>query len=479
MTQDAAHAPQEFDALVIGSGQSGGPLATTMAESGRRVALVERAHVGGSCVNFGCTPTKTMIASARVAHLVRRSNDYGVHTGAAPAAMQVKMTAVRQRKRKMVESFRSGSQQSIEDAEGVTLIRGEARFADQADTAKGFLVEVVQDEQVVRRLRAAQIFINTGTRTRMPDLPGLSSINYLDNASIMELDHVPEHLLILGGGYIGLEFGQMFRRFGSHVTIVQRSEQLLSREDEDVAVAVAEILREDGIEVLLEAEAQRVSSGADGTIQLAVKLPEGLRTLTASHVLVATGRQPNSDRLRLEKVGVKTDKQGYIQTNKRLETNVPGIFVLGDVKGGPAFTHISYDDFRILRSNLLRGGNATTEARIIPYTVFIDPELGRVGLSEVEARQQGYKVQVAKLPMAQVARAMEMGETRGFMKAVVDGETQRILGCAILGVAGGEIATMIQIAMIGDLPHGALRDGVFSHPTLGESLNNLFSRLEE
>ena len=464
-----------YDAVIIGSGQSGGPLASALANAGRRVALVERGHVGGSCINYGCTPTKTMVASARVAHVARRSADYGVHTG----PVRVDMTEVRQRKRDMVESFRSGSLSSIQNTEGVELIRGEASFADPDDASKRFQIEVKQADGTLLRITATQVFINTGTRPHIPDLPGLSSVPYLDNASIMELAAVPDHLLIMGGGYIGLEFGQMFRRFGSKVTIVQRSKQLLSREDSDVADEVASILREDGIEVLLEAEAQRVAQKSDGTIEVEVKSPDDVHTITGSHLLIATGRQPNSDALQLQKVGVKTDKRGHIQVNETLESNVPGIYAMGDIKGGPAFTHISYDDFRILRQNLLGGGGASTQGRIVPYVVYMDPELGRVGLNEADAKEQGHNIRIAKLPMKHVARALEMDETRGFMKAIVDADTQQILGCAILGVFGGEIATVLQVAMMGKLPYPEIQNAVIAHPTLSESLNNLFTTLDE
>jgi pyruvate/2-oxoglutarate dehydrogenase complex dihydrolipoamide dehydrogenase (E3) component len=485
MADTARHTsvPQAYDAVVIGSGQGGGPLATTLAKAGKRVALVEREHVGGTCVNVGCTPTKTMVASARVAYLARRAADYGVHTGPMTGDrtqdVTIDMVRVRERKRQMVDRFHGSSVRSIEETEGLELIRGEARFAEQEDRDNGFRIEVVQGDGTELTLIAGQVFINTGARTSVPDLPGLSGIAYLDNASIMELDRVPDHLLILGGGYIALEFGQMFRRFGSRVTIVQRGKQLLTREDPDVAEEVAVILREDGIEVLLNSQAQEVGQKEDGTIHLQVALPDSTRTLVGSHLLVAAGRTPNSDSLHLERVGVQTDEKGNIQVNERLETNVPEIYAFGDVKGGPAFTHISYDDFRILRTNLLDEGNATTKSRIVPYTVFIDPELGRVGLGEEEARRQGHKIQVAKLPMKRVARAQEMDERRGFMKAIVDAETKQILGCAILGVHGGEVAAVVQVAMMGHLPYTEIQNGVFSHPTLAESLNNLFTTLDE
>jgi pyruvate/2-oxoglutarate dehydrogenase complex dihydrolipoamide dehydrogenase (E3) component len=282
-------------------------------------------------------------------------------------------------------------------------------------------------------------------------------------------------LIVLGGGYIGLEFGQMFRRFGSAVTIVQRASQLLGREDQDVAEEVLKIMREDGIDVLLDTEAVGVERGGDGRINLTAQTPDGPRTIAGSHLLAAAGRTPNTDSLNLAAAGIETDKGGSIKVNERLETNVPGVYALGDVKGGPQFTHISYDDFRIIRANLLEGGDATTRDRFVPYTVYIDPQLGRVGLSESEAREKGLNIRVAKMPMAYVARALETDESRGFMKVIVDLDTKQILGCAILGLEGGEIMSMIQIAMMGWLPYTALRDATFAHPTLAESLNNLLN----
>ncbi|HYY89162.1 MAG TPA: FAD-dependent oxidoreductase, partial [Chloroflexota bacterium] len=323
------------------------------------------------------------------------------------------------------------------------------------------------------------VFINTGDRPSKPTVPGLDQVPTLDSTSIMELDSLPDHLIVLGGGYVGLEFGQMFRRFGSHVTIVQRGAQLLAREDADVAEAVADILRQDGVEVLLQTDAVRAEQVA-GAIRLTVR---GARngaehTLRGSHLLVAAGRTPNTDRLNLPAAGVHTDPRGYITVSERLETNVPGIYALGDVKGGPAFTHISYDDWRIIRANLLEGGNASVAGRLVPYTVFIDPQLGRVGLTEAEARAQGRPIRVAKLPMSHVARALEVDESRGFMKAVVDAETNQILGYACLGIEGGELMNMVEIAMLGKVPYTTLKEAIFAHPTLGESLNNLFMALD-
>jgi len=459
---------QHYDAVVIGSGQGGNPLAGALAGAGRKTAVIEREHVGGTCVNEGCTPTKTMVASAKAAYMDRRSEDYGVKDG----PVSVNMATVRQRKRDIVESFRGGGEQRLEDTENLDLIRGEARFTGPKE------LEVRLDDGGTLELSAANVFINTGARPGGVPVDGLDAIPYLDSTTIMELDEVPDKLLVLGGGYVGLEFAQMFRRFGSEVTIVQRGPQLLAREDADVAEAVAEILCEDGVELLLETEAQSARQDDGGAIQLTVGAQDGELTLSGSHLLVAAGRPPNTDLLNLEAAGVETDGRGFVKVNERLETNVSGVWALGDVKGGPAFTHISYDDYRIIEANLLNGGDATISDRLVPYTVFMDPQLGRVGLSETEAREQGRDVKVAKMPMEYVARALEMDESRGMMKAVVDAGTGEILGCAILGIEGGEIMAMIQIAMMGKLPYTALRDGVFAHPTLAESLNSLFALVD-
>ncbi len=457
-----------YDAIVIGAGQAGGPLSTALAQAGKKTAIIERIHVGGTCINEGCTPTKTMVASARVAYLTRRGADYGVHTG----PISIDMTVVRKRKRDIVDSFRNGSQRRIEGTEGVDLLMGEAHFTGPKT------LEVRLADGETRQLTAETIFINAGARPSKPTLRGLDTVPILDSTSIMELDIVPQHLLVLGGGYVGLEFGQMFRRFGSQVTIIQRGPRLLAREDDDVADQVADILREDGLEILLETTPLHVEQVGDGKIQLTVKTPTGERTLTGSHLLIAAGRTPNTDWLNLPVTGVITDKHSFIQVDDRLETNIPGIYALGDIKGGPAFTHISYDDFRIIRTNLLENGNATIAERLVPYTVFIDPQLGRVGLSEAEARAKGYHIKVAKMPMNYVARALEVDESRGFMKVIVDASTSQILGCAVLGIEGGEIMAMLQIAMMGKLPYTVLQNAVFAHPTLAEALNNLFGFLE-
>ena len=453
----------DYDAIIVGSGQAGGPLATALVKAGQRTALVEREHVGGTCINEGCTPTKTMVASGRVAYLARRAADYGVKTG----PIEIDMVRVRQRKRDIVETFRSSSERHIITG-GATLIRGEARFVGP----KALEVDGQQ-------LTAERIFINAGARPSRPPLPGLDSVPTLDSTSIMELDEVPDHLLVLGGGYVGLEFGQMFRRFGSDVSVVQRGARLLAREDGDVADAVADIMRQDGIHVFLSSDAVRVESGGGGRIRLVIRSEGQEQTLEGSHLLVAVGRKPNTERLNLEAAGVQTDRGGFIVANERLETTAAGIYALGDVKGGPAFTHISYDDFRVIKTNLIEGGNATITDRMVPYTVYIDPQLGRVGMSEEEARASGRAIRVAKLGMDSVARAAEVDETRGFMKVIVDGESQQILGGALLGIEGGELMSMLEIAMLGKLPYTVLRNAIFAHPTLAEAYNNLFAKLDD
>ena len=462
-------ATTRYDAIIIGSGQAGGPLSAALARAGWKKAIVEREHVGGTCINEGCTPTKTMVASARVAYLARRGADYGVQTG----PVTVDMTKVRQRKRDIVASFRSSSQQRLETTEGLDLLLGDANFTG----SKTLEVRLTSGE--IRQLVADTIFINAGARPAKPALDGVEMVFTLDSTSIMELDEVPEHLLIIGGGYIGLEFGQMFRRFGSHVTVIQRGVNLLTREDTDVAEEVANIMRQDGIEVLLETKPTHVEQSSQHTISLTVQTSTGERTLIGSHLLMAAGRVPNTDWLNLDVAGIQTDKRGFIQVNEQLETNVPGIYALGDIKGGPAFTHISYDDFRIIRTNLLENGKASIHERLVPYTVFIYPHLGRIGMSETEARAQGCTIRVARLPMSYVARALEMDESRGFMKAVVDADTGQILGAAVLGIEGGEIMAILEVAMLGRIPYTTLRDAVFAHPTLAESLNNLFSNFDQ
>lgn len=456
---------QQYDAVVIGAGQAGTPLSIALAQAGMRTALIEREHVGGTCINEGCTPTKTMIASGRVAYLARRAADYGVHTG----AVSVDLLKVRERKRGIVNNFRDDSQSRIETTANLDLLFGEAKFTGPKS------VEVQLKNSAQQSLSANYVFINTGARASRPKLHGLENVAFLDNASIMELGVIPEHLLILGGGYIGLEFGQLFRRFGSRVTIIHTRDRLLAREDPDVSLELERILRQDGVEVLLNAKATQVIQEG-GNIRIEFEQPR--QSVFGSHLLVATGRVPNSDALNLGAAGVETDGRGFIKVSDRLETTADGVYALGDVKGGPAFTHISYDDFRIIRANLLLKQTLTTTDRLIPYVMFTDPELGRVGLTETEARHQLPNVQVAKLPMNAVARALEMDEPRGFIKAIVNADTKEILGAAVLGIEGGETMALFELAMMGRLPYTKLRDGIFAHPTLAEALNNLFEAMD-
>ncbi|HTE86962.1 MAG TPA: mercuric reductase [Dehalococcoidia bacterium] len=455
----------QYDAIVIGSGQGGGPFAGALAGAGRKTALIERSYVGGTCVNYGCTPTKTMVASAQAAYIARRGADYGVMTG----PIRIDMEKVRERKRAIVELWRSSSLEATLNTKGLDYIHGDAQFTGP------HAVEVTLDSGEQRSLIAGLIVIDTGLRPAMPPIEGLAALEPLDSTSIMELDSVPQRLLVLGGGYVGVEFGQMFRRFGSEVTIVDVASRLLGREDRDIADAMVEILREDGIEILLDTKTLRAQHGARGGLELTVQTQSAERTLSGSHILAAAGRAPNTSGLHLEAAGVCVNEKGFIAVNDRLETNVPGIYAIGDVNGEAAFTHISYDDYRILKANLLEGGSRSTSDRPVPYTVFTDPQLGRVGLSEDQARAEGRSIRVASMPMRHVARALEVDQSRGMMKVVIDAETDQILGCAILGIDGGEVMSMIEIAMMGNLPASRLRDGVFSHPTLAEALNNLLS----
>ncbi len=458
---------ETYDLIVIGAGQGGDPLSRSFAKAGKTVALIERLAVGGTCVNRGCTPTKTMAASARVAYLARRAADYGVGTG----PVTVDMAKIRDRKRGIVDEFREGTEKKIASIDGLTLIYGEATFTGPKT------VEVAPNGGGdTRTLTAPLIVINTGARATVPPIEGLDSVPFLDSTSIMEVSEVPEHLIVLGGSYIALEFGQMFRRFGSEVTILEKSAQLLSHEDPDVAAEMQKILAEDGLQIHTGVNAKRVEkSNGDG---VTVTLEDGT-AITGSHLLVAVGRTPNSDDLGLEAAGVDVDDTGLITVSETLETSQAGVYVIGDIKGGPQFTHISYDDFRILEANLLKDGHRTIKDRQIPYTVFTDPQLGRVGMTETEAKKAGKNIKVATLPMTEAARALETDEPRGLMKAVVDAGSGQILGAAVIGTEGGETMAVLQIAMLGKLPYTALRDATLAHPTWAESLNNLFMTLEE
>jgi len=462
-----AIATESFDAVILGSGQAGKPLALALANAGWKTAIVERKFVGGTCINFGCTPTKTMVASARVAYLARRGADYGVKTG----PISIDMKKVVARKQAIIERFRNYGQQKMEATKNLDLIFGAAKFVDART------VEIALRDGGTRRLSAPKIVINTGGRPNKPPIPGLADVPTLDSTSVMDIAELPKHLLVLGGGFIGLEFAQMYRRFGAEVTVLEGGPRLAPRDDEDVGEALQAILREDGLRIECGAQAERVE-GKSGDITVFYKKDGKSLSVNGSHLLVSVGRKPNSEDLDLAAAGISVDKGGFVTVDDTLQTNVDGIFAAGDIKGGPAFTHISYDDFRILRDRWLNKLDARTNDRLVPNTVFIDPQLAQVGLNETEARKRGLNVRVAKIGMNGVARALETDESRGFMKVIVDAKSNQILGCTILGIEGGEIMSMLQIAMMGKLPYTVLKEAIFAHPTLAEGLNNVFLALD-
>lgn len=460
---------KKYDAIIIGSGQAGNPLAKHLAKAGWKTAIIEKRLVGGTCINDGCTPTKTMIGSSRMAYLANRSSDFGVEVD----DYSINFNKVTDRKNKVVESFRSASEKGLEETENVDLIFGEAEFAGHKT------LQINLKDGGTEEITAEHVFINTGTQTTIPPVPGLDNIDYLTSTTILDLQDIPDHLLIIGGSYIALEFGQMFCRFGSKITILETAPEFLSREDRDVADEMKKILEDEGIQIHISAKAGKFEKQENESIKAFFTTGEDKKQLTCSHVLIAAGRNPQTKSLKPEKTGVMLDDKGYIVVNDKLETNVPGIYALGDVKGGPAFTHISYNDFIIVSQNLLDKGNFSTHNRLVPYCMFTDPQLGRVGITETEANKQGLSYKIAKLPMEKVARAIETDETRGFMKAIVDTENKKILGAAIIGTEGGEIVSALQIAMMGGLTYEQIRYGVFAHPTFTESLNNLFMKITD
>ena len=457
---------KHFDALIIGSGQGGTPLAKKLALKGWKTALVEKNKVGGTCVNVGCTPTKTMIASAKVAYTVSQSAKYGIVAN----EFRVDMDVIHARKSRVVESFRNGSQKGLEKTENLELIFGLASFAGEKK------LKVVLNNGGERYITADKIFIDTGSHPHTPNIDGLNETRYYTSTSLMELQHVPEHLLIIGGGYIGLEFGQMYRRFGSRITILEHNDRLLPKEDEDIALEVLKFLQDEEIEVLTKAKVIKIKE-ENGSIAAHIEIDGKKRTVTCSHVLVSAGRKPNTKDLNLDAAGVTVNDRGEIVVNEKLETTVKDIYAMGDVKGGPEFTHIAYNDYIIVYNNLLKGKSESTEKRMVPYTMFTDPQLGRVGITEQEAREKGYNIKVATLQMSHVARAIETGDVRGMMKAVVDADSKKILGAAILGAEGGEIMSVLQMAMVGGITYDVIADMVFAHPLYAESLNNLFMTL--
>ncbi|MEH1963474.1 MAG: mercuric reductase [Nostoc sp.] len=467
---------QYDDDIIIGGGKAGKTLAPALVADGRKTALVERSlnMIGGGCINIACIPTKTMVASANVANTVRNSAAYGVKAN-TPI---VNLAEVIQRKRSVVQSAREMNLHNLETALDNNLITGEARFVAPKT------ITVTTTEGNNRLLTAERLFINTGTRPLIPSIPGLTEVEFLTSESIMELEHLPEHLIVLGSGYIGLEFAQMFRRFGCRVTLIGQSNQILSQQDPDIAIAVQRLLEGDGIEFLLKTKVLRVDGAGNETI-LQIQVADRQMSLQGSHLLVAVGRAPNTDSLNLAAAGVATDTRGFIQVNDRLETNIPGIWALGDINGGPQYTHVSLDDYRIVKANLIDGGDSPKERlrqrstgdRLVPSCLFIDPELAHVGLTETEARQQGYAIRVAKLDASAIPRAKTLGQTDGLLKAIVDTETSRILGCSLLCHEAGEVISTVQMVMQAQMPYTVLRDGVLTHPTMTEGLNMLFSKL--
>jgi pyruvate/2-oxoglutarate dehydrogenase complex dihydrolipoamide dehydrogenase (E3) component len=459
---------EHYDAIIIGSGQGGTPLARRLAGAGWKTLLIEKEFVGGTCINVGCTPTKTLIASAKAAYTVAHAERWGL----AVDGFRIDMPAVMARKDGVVASFRNSSREGLERTANLSLLFGEASFAG----AQTIRVQVPDGSP--KEVTGNKIFINTGTRPRVPDVAGLEQTGYFTSATLMEQDEVPAHLLVIGGGYVGLEFGQMYRRFGSRVTILQHSDRLLNHEDADVAAEVQLLLEAEGITILTGAQAVGAQKEAP-EILVAVRVQGQDQVLRCSHVLVAAGRVPNTESLNLAAAGVHTNDKGQVLVNDRLETSQPGIYAIGDVKGGPEFTHISYHDHLVLAHNLLEGKQATIAGRLVPYCVFTDPPLGRVGMTEAEARKQGLAIKVATMPMSRVARAVETGDVRGLMKAVVDAGSGQILGAAILGQEGGETMSLLQMAMAGGVPYGQIKEMIFAHPLYAESLNNLFNKLDE
>ena len=457
--------PERYEVLILGSGEGGKFLAWHLARSGRRTAVVERKWIGGSCPNINCLPSKNEIWSAKVADLVHHAAKFGMVT--APAGID--MGRVRQRKREMVDGLVAMHLDKYR-ASGAELIMGTGRFVAPKT------VEVHLNNGGTRVLAGDQVFLNVGTHAAIPPIPGLADAEPLTNIELLELDRLPEHLVVLGGGYVGLEFAQAYRRFGSRVTVIEHGPQLLAREDPDVAEELRRILGAEQIEILLTTDVLGVEGRSGESVRLLVRTGGGERSVAASDILVATGRTPNTAGIGLEVAGVRLDARGYVQVNDRLETSAPGVWAIGECAGSPQFTHVSFDDFRTIRDNL-SGGTRSTRDRLVPYCLFTDPPLARVGLSEREARQRGIAVRVANVPMIAVLRTRTMGETVGFMKVMVEAEGDHILGFAMIGPEAGEVMAVVQTAMLGGLPYTVLRDAILAHPTMAEGLNTLFAAI--
>jgi pyruvate/2-oxoglutarate dehydrogenase complex dihydrolipoamide dehydrogenase (E3) component len=455
---------KDFDAIVIGSGQSGPFLAVRLAAAGQRVALIERHLIGGTCVNTGCIPTKTLVASAYNAHMVRRAADFGVQVQGTPS---VDMKRVKARKDEISGSSRTGLESWLKDTKNCTIYRGHARFESPNE------VKVGQE-----LLTAPQIFINVGGRAAIPPMPGVENTPYLTNSTLLDLDVLPKHLLIVGGGYIGLEFGQIFRRFGSEVTIVEKASRLIGHEDEDVSTEVQAILEREGIQVRLNAKCIELTKVGDKEVGVRLDCKGGAPEIVGSHLLLAMGRRPNTDDLGLEKAGITRDEHGYIQVDNQLRTNVPGIWALGDCNGHGGFTHTSYNDFEIVAANLLDHGSRSLTDRITAYNLYTDPPLGRAGMTERDARASGRRVLKGSRPMTRVGRAVEKGETQGFMRVLVDADSKQILGASILGVGGDEAIHCILDTMYARAPYTVLKNAMHIHPTVSELIPTILEELQ-
>ncbi|MGF6548450.1 FAD-containing oxidoreductase [Paraburkholderia youngii] len=461
--------PQHFDAVVIGTGQGGSPLAVRLAQSGRRTAVIERADFGGTCVNVGCTPTKSYVASARAAHVARHAADLGVQVG----SVSVDMAAVKARKDRIIGQSRSGVEKWLRGTENITVFNGNARF-----TGARTLSIIGRDGQLLDEFSAFEIFINTGTRAVVPPLEGIQRIPYYTNSTLLELTTLPNHLVIVGGSYIALEFAQVFRRFGSRVSVLVRGERVLNREDADFAESVQKVLAREGVEFHFGVQPTRVEPHPHRANDVCIGFEQNIPAMEASHLLIATGRTPNTDDLGLDVAGIETDRHGTIIVDGQLRTSVPGVWAIGDVNGRGAFTHTSYDDYQIVAANLLDGGARSVDTRIMTYAVFVDPPLARVGMSEEEVRKSGRKALIATMPMSRVGRARERGETDGFMKALVDANSKQILGAAIHGVEGDEaIHTFVDIMTAG-APYPTLQYAMHVHPTISELVPTLLDGLK-
>jgi pyruvate/2-oxoglutarate dehydrogenase complex dihydrolipoamide dehydrogenase (E3) component len=457
--------PEKYDVLVLGSGEGGKFIAWHLAKSGRRTAVVERKWIGGSCPNINCLPSKNEVWSAKVASLLHHASQFGI----VPVSSAVDLAKVRQRKRDMVDGLIALHLDKYK-ASGAELIMGAGRFV--APKA----LEVRLNDGGTRLLTAELVFLNLGTHATIPAAPGLAEAAPLTNIELLELDRLAEHLIVLGGGYVGLEFAQAYRRFGSRVTIIEHGPQLLAREDSDVAAEIGRILSGEGIEIVLAADVIRVEGRSGEAVRLSVRTSGGEQTVSGSHILVAAGRTPNTACIGLDVAGVELDQLGYIKVNDRLETSAANVWAIGECAGSPQFTHVSFDDYRVIRDNLA-GGKRSTRDRLVPYCLFTDPPLARVGLSEKEARQKGIAVRVATLPMKAVLRTRTIGETVGFMKVLVEANGDRILGFSMIGPEAGEVVAVVQTAILAGQPYTLLRDAILTHPTMAEGLNSLFEAI--